>query len=497
MAIYNVGTGSGSLVIDNKDGKYKSGDIIKVKSGKYTGFNISNFNISSGYVTIQNEGGVVEIVGSMQSNYPVCGFSNIKGINLSGNGTSSVDKGFYFHDNKYRMIDITGINGVLKNLTIQHCKFENIGDYTLYFYNLNTVYDGTDNTISSNLKFLNIEAINCNLIAGGGDISTMKGLLRGLEIANCYIHDAPYPGTFIYWGGVEDYDIHDNIINNINQFNNNHNGIFHLVGNGKFYNNKVTNHQGNTIRAWTVGFTPGKTVEIYNNIAYNSRKYSGFELQVPPYLSDLIKANPTKLFKVDAKLYNNTIGKMNTSRDWDGLILDLYNLEGGTLEYYNNLGFELYKTSGVPADMINNISTVKIIRSENNIYKASQTEAVEDTTSFRSRIPGIGANSTSTPTPSIYKNIALSKVFTKNDCGSNQTGSTVTYQVGVGKYSSTLSQEDANQKAQNDIDTNGQSYANINGTCSSIPTTIKTINIPLEDYNTLRNIIFKYFNTNV
>ncbi|MFT3945494.1 MAG: DUF5977 domain-containing protein [Agriterribacter sp.] len=37
-----------------------------------------------------------------------------------------------------------------------------------------------------------------------------------------------------------------------------------------------------------------------------------------------------------------------------------------------------------------------------------------------------------------------------------------------GVYSSTISQADADQKAQNDVNTNGQAYANANGTCSSV-----------------------------
>lgn len=56
--------------------------------------------------------------------------------------------------------------------------------------------------------------------------------------------------------------------------------------------------------------------------------------------------------------------------------------------------------------------------------------------------------------------------FTKNDCGSDATASTVTYTVAANTYSSTVSKTDANAKATNDINTNGQSYANSHGYCT-------------------------------
>jgi hypothetical protein len=67
-----------------------------------------------------------------------------------------------------------------------------------------------------------------------------------------------------------------------------------------------------------------------------------------------------------------------------------------------------------------------------------------------------------------FYNTAISQTFTKNDCSSGSTGSGVTYSVSAGKYTSTVSQADADQQAQNDVSTNGQAYANANGTCSPV-----------------------------
>ncbi|QES88761.1 DUF5977 domain-containing protein [Rhizosphaericola mali] len=68
----------------------------------------------------------------------------------------------------------------------------------------------------------------------------------------------------------------------------------------------------------------------------------------------------------------------------------------------------------------------------------------------------------------IYKNTAKSGSFTVNTCSANLTGETVTYTVAAGKYESTVSQAAADQLAQNDVDTNGQNYANSNGGCKAL-----------------------------
>lgn len=61
-----------------------------------------------------------------------------------------------------------------------------------------------------------------------------------------------------------------------------------------------------------------------------------------------------------------------------------------------------------------------------------------------------------------YFNAEQSKAFIKNDCSG---GSSVTYTVAPGTYSSIVSQADADQLATNDINANGQTYANAKGTC--------------------------------
>jgi len=77
------------------------------------------------------------------------------------------------------------------------------------------------------------------------------------------------------------------------------------------------------------------------------------------------------------------------------------------------------------------------------------------------------ANGTCTPKP-VFHNVAASGTFTKA-CSSTENGSSVTYTVTAGTYSSIVSQADADAQAAADVNANGQSYANTNGTCTPKP----------------------------
>ncbi|WP_264524256.1 DUF5977 domain-containing protein [Flavobacterium sp. N502536] len=68
----------------------------------------------------------------------------------------------------------------------------------------------------------------------------------------------------------------------------------------------------------------------------------------------------------------------------------------------------------------------------------------------------------------IFANTAKSAVFTRNNCAAGGTPESVTYSVPAGRYSSDVSQEAADIKAQNDITANGQAYANDNNNAKCI-----------------------------
>ena len=65
----------------------------------------------------------------------------------------------------------------------------------------------------------------------------------------------------------------------------------------------------------------------------------------------------------------------------------------------------------------------------------------------------------------IYSNEWQMVLFTRNDCASGYTGTSVPYSVPEGVYHSAISVADANQQALNYIYANGQAYANGNAQC--------------------------------
>jgi hypothetical protein len=293
-----------------------------------------------------------------------------------------MEYGINLHDISYMAMRLTG---ELSGLSLTNLSFKDVKDYVIY------IETSTDKNVAKTRKE-RIKILNCKFENAGGiqfvshlESDGDKEFLNDFEFAYNVIENTN-SGNFAYIENVQDYDIHHNTDNDLNEYNNNHNGVFHMIGNGKFHDNKFVNYQGNMIRAWVFsrGNTPS-TIEIYNNIAYNTRKYGAFEIQG---FDRYIISGKTTI--ANAKVYNNTVGKMNTSRDWEGVVLDLYNY-GGTLEFYNNLGFEL-NPSKLITDMINNMSNTKIINNQNNKYFESDADAVFDVKDFVSKHSGVGSS---------------------------------------------------------------------------------------------------------
>ena len=70
--------------------------------------------------------------------------------------------------------------------------------------------------------------------------------------------------------------------------------------------------------------------------------------------------------------------------------------------------------------------------------------------------------------PTIYQNASKSHTYKKNNCGGDSTGSSYTYVVPAGTYTSSISQAYVDSLAQADVDINGQLQANANGSCSML-----------------------------
>lgn len=375
-----IGLGNGGdLIIDGNALGAKSGVSITIAGGTYSSITIRNMNGSKDKPIIIRNNKVVTITGTMKT-------ENINYTHIIGNGDTNAKYGFVFLNFRFSAIDM---NGQLNGVILQNMQFKNSNNYyciTGNGTNKTQVYDGSSNTKTEDLRILNCEFDNVGRISFGGtlDGNTDHGHFKNIEIAhNTFMNTNA--GTVCEFHNVENYDIHHNVVNNVNQTNNNHNGVFYMTGSGKFHHNKLTNYQGNAIRMWV--FSRGgtaKTVEIHHNICYNSKKYSAFEIQT--FDRNIVGGKTTF---VNAKVYNNTVGRMNTSKEWVGQLLDLYDTRGGALEYYNNLGFELVSDKAV-TDMIHNMSNASIVK-ENNRYTNSEQEAIYNTTDFKSKTQGVGA----------------------------------------------------------------------------------------------------------
>jgi len=369
----NVGTGTGNLLIDGATMGLKCNDVIKVKGGTYSSINIQNINAGCP-ITIQNDGLV-----TLQGSQDHMQIKNVSNLTITGTGTASIAKGFVSTNNaQHRSITI---NGSVHSLTIQNFSFSNIGDYVVYINNGSTVYNGSAASYSDNLKFLNIDCSNTqSFIQAPGDVvnGQITGLIKTLEVAylnfsysNC--------GSVVNVGDADDYDIHHNTITNINQTNNNHNGVFAMQGSGSFHHNLVRDFQGNSIRAWTrsLGTTP-KTVLIYNNTVVNSRKYSAFEVQA--FASKIASGKTTY---ANAQVYNNICGNLDLSKEFVGVVVDVYTLLGGKCQVYNNTAFNF--PAPFPTSNFVSLQSAEAppVLTNNKYYATAQAAGIPDVNNLK------------------------------------------------------------------------------------------------------------------
>jgi hypothetical protein len=366
-----VGTGSGQLQLGTLANKN-----IKIKPGIYDYINVTKAtNVKIDATGVILKGGSVDI-------------DLANGLELWGLTVT---------DQAYRAMTIRGISN---DVYLHDLTFKNIGNYTITYENA-ALYNGSDATLSKNWKLERLSFENTSTgfhVDGGFTDKGITGLMSNFKFLNSTIKNCPNIGNVIWMGAVEGYEIAGNRVDNVNLSfpdknapNGYHNGIFHMIGNGSFHDNVITNHQGNALRAWCASFNGiVKDVLIYNNVVWNSWKYGAFEIQATPEIQQYIINYPSRLTFANAKIYNNTAGHLNTSKDWEGQGVDVYNI-GGTLEHYNNLYFDMVKVSGTITDGLDNMSDTKIVRDDGNRYFPTQVQAVTDTKLFKSLITGVGA----------------------------------------------------------------------------------------------------------
>lgn len=139
-----------------------------------------------------------------------------------------------------------------------------------------------------------------------------------------------------------------------------------------------------------------------------------------------------------------------------------------TIKWYNDRKSKMFQKTDCEVTEVG--STVEYVveagRFSSSVSKEDANQKALE--ALEAEGPGY-ANEHGTCETNLWYNVEKSKVFYKNDCEDGFIGAPYTYTVGAGKYTSGVSQEDANRKALDDIEKNGQGQANLNGECIEDP----------------------------
>lgn len=99
----------------------------------------------------------------------------------------------------------------------------------------------------------------------------------------------------------------------------------------------------------------------------------------------------------------------------------------------------------------------------------------------------------------VFYNSYQSVPFTKQSCPTGYSGTTSYYTIPAGKYSSLISQDDADSQANAEAASNGQNYANVQGTCylsQSIYAEISYENVWNTGSTTYADVVVRFYDTN-
>ncbi len=177
----------------------------------------------------------------------------------------------------------------------------------------------------------------------------------------------------------------------------------------------------------------------------------------------------TVVYTVAAGTYSSTISQADADQKAQNDVNangQTYANNNGSCTYYNTAVSGSYTKNNCAAGSFGSTVTYTVAAGtySSNVSQSAANNLAQSDVNANGQAY---ANSNGTCT---WYNAAKSGTFTRNNCGSGSTGSTVTYTVYAGAYNSTVSQADADQKAQNDVNANGQSYANTYGSCTAICT---------------------------
>jgi hypothetical protein len=139
-----------------------------------------------------------------------------------------------------------------------------------------------------------------------------------------------------------------------------------------------------------------------------------------------------------------------------------------TVKWYNDRKSKMFQKTDCEVTEVGSMVeyVVEAGRFSSSVSKEDANQKALD--ALEAEGPGY-ANEHGTCETNLWYNVEKSKVFYKNDCEDGFIGAPYTYTVEAGKYTSDVSQEDADKKALDDIEKNGQEQANLNGECIEDP----------------------------
>ena len=177
---------------------------------------------------------------------------------------------------------------------------------------------------------------------------------------------------------------------------------------------------------------------------------------------------------IEAGQFSSTISQEDADRKAEAELnakgQDYANSHGtcNTIKWYNDRKSKMFQKTDCEVTEVGSMVeyVVEAGRFSSSVSKEDANQKALD--ALEAEGPGY-ANEHGTCETILWYNVEKSKVFYKNDCEDGFIGAPYTYTVEAGKYTSDVSQEDADKKALDDIEKNGQEQANLNGECVEDP----------------------------
>lgn len=177
---------------------------------------------------------------------------------------------------------------------------------------------------------------------------------------------------------------------------------------------------------------------------------------------------------IEAGQFSSTISQEDADRkaeaELDAKGQDYANSHGtcNTIKWYNDRKSKMFQKTDCEVTEVGSMVeyVVEAGRFSSSVSKEDANQKALE--ALEAEGPGY-ANEHGTCETNLWYNVEKSKVFYKNDCEDGFIGAPYTYTVEAGKYTSDVSQEDADKKALDDIEKNGQEQANLNSECIEDP----------------------------